>query len=174
MVGQIGVHKTLGLLSRSYWLPHLCNYIENYIWICDASCLSKCPRVSLASTVWVTSTLTSSWLFVEVYIFWFHYWSSTFQSFYGILTIVDLGSLRQHIFYHAQSQLIIKRLANLVICDMFQHHGLTNDIIRYRGPQFISKFWKHLLALLQIYCKLSSSYHPHIDGQNECTNQTSE
>ena len=36
------------------------------------------------------------------------------------------------------------------------------------------KFWTHLLELLRIYCKLSSSYHPQTNGRTECTNQTLE
>ena len=56
----------------------------------------------------------------------------------------------------------------------FWHHGLPDDILSDRGPQFISTFWKHLFGLLQIDCKLSSSYHPETDGQTERTNQTLE
>ena len=35
-------------------------------------------------------------------------------------------------------------------------------------------FWKHLLKLLGIFCKFSTSYHPQTDGQIERTNQTLE
>ena len=56
--------------------------------------------------------------------------------------------------------------------EVFKHHGLPDEIISDRGPQFIAKFWTHLLEILRISCTLSSSYHPQTDGQTECTNQT--
>ena len=62
----------------------------------------------------------------------------------------------------------------MVMREVFRHHGLPDDIISDRGPQFISKFWKHLMEALNVSCKLSSSYHPQTDGQTERTNQTLE
>jgi hypothetical protein len=47
-------------------------------------------------------------------------------------------------------------------------------MISDRGPQFVSKFWQHLLSLFKVSCNLSSSYHPQTDGQTERTNQTLE
>ena len=44
MAGHFGVHKTLELVSRHYWWPHLRNYVEDYIRSCDACCRSKYPR----------------------------------------------------------------------------------------------------------------------------------
>ena len=58
--------------------------------------------------------------------------------------------------------------------EVFKHHGLPDEIISDRGPQFIAKFWTHLLESLGISRKLSSSYHPQTDGQTERTNQTLE
>ena len=58
--------------------------------------------------------------------------------------------------------------------EVCRHHGLPDSIISDRGPQFVSKFWKHLFKMLKVTCKLSSIYHPQIDGQVERTNQTLE
>ena len=62
----------------------------------------------------------------------------------------------------------------MVMWEVFRHHGLPDDIISDRGPQFISKFRKHLMEALNVSCKLSSSYHPQTDGQTAQTNQTLE
>ena len=64
--------------------------------------------------------------------------------------------------------------AALVMREVFRHHGLPDSIISYRGPQFVSKFWKHLFKMLKVSCNLSSAYHPQTDGQAERTNQTLE
>jgi transposase InsO family protein len=56
---------------------------------------------------------------------------------------------------------------NVVMRELFKHHSLPDDIISGRGPQFISKFWQHMLEILKISSKLSSRYHPQTDGQRE-------
>ena len=82
------------------------------------------------------------------------------------------------IYYHyltslaTSLQVIIHK--QMVMREAFRHHGFTGNIVSDRGPQFISKFWRHLLSLLKIACNLSSSYHPQTDGQTERTNQTLE
>jgi hypothetical protein len=58
--------------------------------------------------------------------------------------------------------------------EVFLHHGFPNNIISDCGPQFISHFSKHLCDRLRITYKLSSAYHPEIDGQTKRTNQTLE
>ena len=58
--------------------------------------------------------------------------------------------------------------------EVFRHHGLPESIISDRGPQFISKFWKHLFKMLDITCNLSFDYHPQTEGQVEHTNETLE
>ena len=65
-------------------------------------------------------------------------------------------------------------IAEIVMHEVCRHHGLPDSIIRYRGPQFVSKFWKHLFKMLKVTCNLSSCYHPQTNGQAERTNQTLE
>ena len=64
-----------------------------------------------------------------------------------------------------------QEVADLVMREVFKHHGLPDDIISDRGPQFISKFWKYMFKLLHTSVKLSSGYHPETNGQTERTNQ---
>ena len=58
--------------------------------------------------------------------------------------------------------------------EVFRHHGLPESIINDRGPQFISRFWKHLFKMVNVTYNLSSCYHPQTDGEAERTNQTLE
>ena len=95
------------------------------------------------------------------------------QGFDVILTVVDRFTKMTHFLPYVKS-ISSQETADIIMCEVFRHHGLPNDIISDRGPQFISHFWKHLCDGLQISCKLSSSYHPETDGQTERTNQTLE
>ena len=51
-------------------------------------------------------------------------------------------------------------------------HGLPRELILDRDKLFISRFWKALMAQLGVKHKLSTAYHPQIDGQTERMNQT--
>ena len=87
----------------------------------------------------------------------------------AILTVVDRLTKIGH-FLPCVKKFTSQQMANLVMREVFKH-GLPNDIVSDRGSQFTSKFWKHLLEILKISSKLSSSYHPQTDGQTEQTNQ---
>ena len=56
-----------------------------------------------------------------------------------------------------------------VMREVFKHHELLDDIVSDRGSQFIPKFWRYLLGLLQIDSHLSSSYHPKMDDETNLT-----
>ena len=90
-----------------------------------------------------------------------------------ILRIVDRYTKMTH-FFPRTKDITNEDTTNLVMREVFRDHGLPNNIISDRGPQFISKFWKHLFKMLKVTCNLSYSYHPQTDGQAEQTNQTLE
>jgi len=50
-------------------------------------------------------------------------------------------------------------------------HGLPESIISDRGVQFVAGMIKELNNLLGIQTKLSTAYHPQMDGQTERINQ---
>ena len=62
----------------------------------------------------------------------------------------------------------------LFIDNIYRYHGLPNDIVSNRGPQFVSKFWQSLFKILQVEIKLSLAFHPQMDGQTEQVNQVLE
>ena len=170
MAGHFGVHKTLELVSRNYWWPHLRNYVENYIRSCDACCRSKCPRHRPYGLLQPLPVPDGPWKSISMD---FITDLPSSKGFDSILTVVDRFTKMTH-FLPCTKTINSQETADLVMREVFRHHGLPDDIISDRGPQFISTFWKHLFGLLQIDCKLSSSYHPETDGQTERTNQTVE
>ena len=95
------------------------------------------------------------------------------QDYDAILTVVDRFTKMAH-FLPCRKTFSSQETTNLVMREVFKHHGLPDEIISDHGPQFIAKFWTHLLEILRISRKLSSSYHPQTDGQTERTNQTLE
>jgi hypothetical protein len=54
---------------------------------------------------------------------------------------------------------------------VYRLHGLPVAIISDRDPIFTSNFWQSLFKLAGAELRLSSSYHPQIDGQTKRVNQ---
>ena len=61
--------------------------------------------------------------------------------------------------------------ANLLIQHVFRLHGIPQDIVSDRGPQFSSRVWKAFCQALGASASLSSGYHPQTNGQTERANQ---
>jgi transposase InsO family protein len=58
--------------------------------------------------------------------------------------------------------------------NIFKLHGLPDQIISDRGPQFVSQFWKAFCERVGMKSSLSTAFHPQTDGQTERVNQTLE
>jgi hypothetical protein len=95
------------------------------------------------------------------------------NSFETILIVVDHFTKMTH-FLLCTKDISSEGIADLLLREVFRHHGLPDNMISDRGPQFVCKFWQHLLSLFKVSWNLSSSYHPQTDGQTERTNQTLE
>jgi transposase InsO family protein len=65
-----------------------------------------------------------------------------------------------------------EQTADLYLRHVFKNHGLPKDIVFDRGTQFVSKFTRRLLELLDVKGNRSTAYHPESDGQIERVNQT--
>ena len=61
-------------------------------------------------------------------------------------------------------------LAKVIINIVVRHHGLPDSIVTDRGLLFISKFWLLLCYFLGIKQKLSTAFHPQMDGQTKRQN----
>jgi hypothetical protein len=88
------------------------------------------------------------------------------NSFNSILVVVDHLIKMVH-FIPCNKTIISKKIAKLFLDHVFQYHGLLEDIVFNRGPQFASKFWRRLFELLGVKVKLSLAFHPQTNGQME-------
>ena len=62
-------------------------------------------------------------------------------------------------------------LARLFRDNIQKLHGLLKSVILDKGLQFAAGLIKELNKMLGIETKLSTAYHPQMDGQTERTNQ---
>jgi len=61
-------------------------------------------------------------------------------------------------------------LPDLLLDNIWKHHGLQLMIISDRGPQFAAKFWGTVCRRLKIDRRLSTAFYPETDGQTEQVN----
>ena len=95
------------------------------------------------------------------------------KGFDSIFVVVDRLTKMAH-FVPCNKTVTGEETARLFIDNVYKYHGLPDDIISDRCTQFTSKFWQSLFKILQVEIKLSSAYHPQIDGQTERVNQVLE
>ena len=68
-------------------------------------------------------------------------------------------------------EMLVEGLARLFKDNIWKLHRLPESIISDRGLQFTIEMMKELNKILEIEIRLSTSYHPQIDGQKERINQ---
>jgi len=91
----------------------------------------------------------------------------------SILVVVDRLTKMAH-FTPCSKLIMAEETAQLILDGIVRLHGLPEEIVSDRGPQFASKFWHRLFELIGVDIRLSSAFHPEIDGQIERTNHTFE
>ena len=64
-----------------------------------------------------------------------------------------------------------KEMSRVVIEHVFRLHGMPEDVVSDRGPQFTSRFWREFCQQMGANVSLSSGFHPQTDGQTELANQ---
>ena len=58
-----------------------------------------------------------------------------------------------------------KPYAKIYIIEILMFYGVPLSIISYRGPQFISHFWKSFQKGLGTQVNHSTTFHPQMDGR---------
>ena len=96
-----------------------------------------------------------------------------FNTFDYICVIVDQFSNMAH-FVPCKKTISGEDTAKLFIDNIYWYHGLPDDIVSDRGPQFVSKFWQSLFKILQVEIKLFSAFHLQTDRKTERVNQVLE
>lgn len=91
------------------------------------------------------------------------------SGFNAILMVVDWLTKMRHVV-PCRDTCSALELANLYLNNVFQYHELPESIVSDCGPQFTSDFWKAFCELLGIKVRLSTAYHPQMDGQLERIN----
>jgi transposase InsO family protein len=167
VAGHAGRWKTLELVSRNYWWPHVSRYVGKYVSSCDLCLRTKVQRhhpvgelhpLPIPDTPWDTISVD---FIVELP-------QSTGHD--AIMVVVDSVTKRAH-FISTLTTITAAGTARLFIQNVWRHHGLPRRVVSDRGPQFVAEFTRELYRMLGVKLAATTAYHPQGDGQTERVNQ---
>ena len=92
------------------------------------------------------------------------------QGYNSILVVVDQLTKMVY-FIPTTEKTLAEELARLFRDNAWKLYGLPESVISDRGPQFVAGIMRELNKILGIESKLSTAFHPQIDGQTERVNQ---
>jgi len=91
----------------------------------------------------------------------------------AILVVCNRLSKMMH-FVATTEKTSAEGLARLFRDNVWKLHRLPESIVLDRGPQFVAEFTRELNKMLGIETRLSTAFHPQMDGQMERMNQALE
>lgn len=92
----------------------------------------------------------------------------------AILVVVDRFSKGAHFIPCKEEGTNAERIAELFLQHARKLHGVPEQTVSDRGPQFNNQFIRRLYELLGINPTFSTAFHPETDGQTERINQVIE
>uniref|UniRef100_A0A8C7X743 Gypsy retrotransposon integrase-like protein 1 n=1 Tax=Oryzias sinensis TaxID=183150 RepID=A0A8C7X743_9TELE len=162
-----GVARTLNLLRRRFFWPSMGKDVKEYVAACSTCARSKSSNSPPSGLLQPLSTPSRPWSHIAVD---FVTGLPLSQGNTVILTVIDRFTKFVH-FIPLPQLPSASETAEVLVQNVFRHHGIPADIVSDRGPQFVSQVWKVFWSALGATVSLSSGYHPQSNGQAERANQ---
>ena len=164
--GDPGIEKTLELMQCNYTWPGMSTLVKDYVSRCDRCAHFKGSNQTLAEKLKPLDTPPGPWKEISVDFITDLPKSEGFDS---ILVVVNRFSKEVEFIPCAKSTSALDT-AKLYLHYIWKHHGLPTGIVSDRGLQFASQVMKDICKRLGIQPRLSTAYHPQMDGQTERIN----
>ena len=167
---HFGRHKTLELITRSFFWPKMDEWIRNYIRTCDTCQRNKSSRHAQYGLLQPLDTPYAPWRSISVD---FIVALPESEGMNQIMVVVDRFTKMGH-FIPLKGESSAKDCADAFLKNVWKLHGLPDEIVSDRDTKWTSEFWKNLCEIMRIKGNLSTAFHPQSDGQTERLNQTLE
>ncbi len=169
--GHFGIEKTWELIAKKYYWPILQWNVEIYVKSCNVCLTSKAVCHKPYGDLQLLPVPTHWWKNLSMDFVTSLPISADWMSDSYDLILVIVNRLTKMVHYELVKITInAPGLAEVIIDMVVHHHGVLESIVMDRSSLFTSKFWSLLCYFLGIKKKLSTGFHPQIDGQTEKQN----
>jgi len=165
--GYRGRWKMVELVTRNYWWPEVTRDVGKYVEGCDLCQRMKNRTEEPAGKLKLSEVLQKTWSHLTI----------DFITKLPVVAgkdaiLVVCSRLSKMTYFVATTEgTSAEGLARLFRDNVWKLHGLPESVVLDRGPQFAVKLTKELNRMLGIKTKLSTVFHPQMDGQTEWMNQ---
>uniref|UniRef100_A0A3B3XMZ2 Gypsy retrotransposon integrase-like protein 1 n=1 Tax=Poecilia mexicana TaxID=48701 RepID=A0A3B3XMZ2_9TELE len=168
--GHPGISRTIGLINRRFWWDSVHKDVKEFVLACPVCSRNKSSHQPPAGLLRPLPTPKSPWSHIAID---FVTGLPPSKGMTTIFTVIDRFSKSCHLI-PLRKLPTSTQTAQLLIKHVFKLHGMPQEILSDRGPQFISQVWKQFCSALGAKTVLSSGYHPQTNGQTERLNQEME
>ena len=173
--GHFGLTRTLELIRREFYWPHMAKEVKGWVAGCTTCQRSKVPRHKPYGEL--AQLPRPEKPFDEItmdFITGCPPSGSRGKAYDSILVVVDRLTKLAH-YIPVKKTIDAPHLATVFFKKwVLRGCGVPRRIISDRGSLFTSRFWEALCAHLGTSRGLSTAFHPQTDGQTERQNQTLE
>jgi len=162
-----GMSRTIALISRRFWWPTLHKDVKEYVLACSTCARNKTSHQPPSGLLHPLPVPTRPWSHIAID---FVTGLPISRGMSTIFTIVDRFSKSCHLIPLRKLPTAFQT-AQLLVKHVFRLHGIPQEILSDRGPQFVSQVWKAFCSALNCKSSLTSGYHPQSNGQTERMNQ---
>ena len=155
------------LVTRNYWWPGVIRDVGRYVEGCNLCQRMRNRTEEVVRKLKLSEMLEKPWTHLIVD---FITKLPIVAGKDAILVVCDRLSKMTH-FVATTEGTLAEGLARLFRDNIWKLHGLLESIVSDRGPQFAAELIKELNKMLEIETRLSTAFHPQIDGQTERMNQ---
>ena len=145
-VGHAGHAKTLELLARRYYWRSISKDVDRFVRNSNVFCGTKSTHHAPYGVLQPLSVPESPWQHISVD---FLTGLQRSKGFDTICVVVDRLTKQRHLIA-CTTTISAEGLVDLFCDRIFHYHGLLQTIVSYRGPEFASRFWRHLCSCLKI------------------------
>uniref|UniRef100_A0A8C1MYK4 Gypsy retrotransposon integrase-like protein 1 n=1 Tax=Cyprinus carpio TaxID=7962 RepID=A0A8C1MYK4_CYPCA len=162
-----GVRRSLAAIRQRFWWPAMAEDVRRFVGACPVCAQNKSSNSPPAGLLMPLPIPSRPWSHIALD---FVVGLPPSSGNTVVLTVVDRFSKAVH-FVPLPKLPSAKETARVVIDHVFRIHGLPEDVVSDRGPQFVSHFWREFCRQIGASASLSSGFHPQTNGQTERANQ---
>uniref|UniRef100_A0A8C1LRZ5 Gypsy retrotransposon integrase-like protein 1 n=1 Tax=Cyprinus carpio TaxID=7962 RepID=A0A8C1LRZ5_CYPCA len=162
-----GATRTCSLIKQRFWWPSMARDARQFVSACPVCAAGKGSNRPPAGLLQPLPVPSRPWSHIAMD---FVTGLPPSSGNTVVLTVVDRFSKAAH-FIPLPKLPSARETATIVLDHVFRIHGLPENVVSDRGPQFVSKFWAEFCRQLGATASLSSGYHPQTNGQAERANQ---